>query len=193
MQAGGPFCLAAQLAKTINLEYMKKFVYAASLILLSILPVATKAETIFGFMDGKYYDQNQALKYFCFLDKSCFDISGKQVSIEAITGQPQPTTPAQPTINQQPQLGQLENQNKDSGIDYSKFPRCVDLPNRGSYGSESSLYECWYYEDVAFSDAFIQRPFQAQFVATTLSGKATKKLTNGSQVLYLDGNNIQVK
>lgn len=42
-----------------------------------LVPATVRAETLFGFEDGKFYDINQNLKYFCFLDNNCYDLNGK--------------------------------------------------------------------------------------------------------------------
>lgn len=55
---------------------MKKLLL--TLVILFSIALPAKA-TIFGFMDNKFYDENQSLKYFGFMDGSFFDLSGKQV------------------------------------------------------------------------------------------------------------------
>lgn len=56
---------------------MKKLLLVTLLGVLALLPFQAKAETLFGFMDGKYYDESQTLKYMCFLDNNCYDLNGQ--------------------------------------------------------------------------------------------------------------------
>lgn len=42
------------------------------------------AEPIFGFMDGKFYDESQSLKYVCFMDGNCYDLEGTFVTKRTI-------------------------------------------------------------------------------------------------------------
>ena len=54
---------------------MKKYLIVLGLLLA---PFLTKAETtVYGFMDGKFYDSSQSLKYICFLDNQCYDLNQK--------------------------------------------------------------------------------------------------------------------
>lgn len=54
------------------------FIILGIIAALLVIPLLTKAEApsdVFGFMDGKFYDQSQTLKYICFLDNNCYDIN----------------------------------------------------------------------------------------------------------------------
>lgn len=56
---------------------MKKYLIVLALL---VAPFVSKAETpagVLGFMDGKYYDESQSLKYICFLDSQCYDLNQK--------------------------------------------------------------------------------------------------------------------
>ncbi len=59
---------------------MRKLLFTAILASLVLYTPLVKAEVptgVFGFMDGKYYDQAQALKYLCFMDGNCYDLNTK--------------------------------------------------------------------------------------------------------------------
>ena len=61
-----------------------------------------KAETIYGFLDGKFYDSSANLKYMCFLDGNCYDMNQKfafvnpqiKVSFNVVPATAQAVTPA---------------------------------------------------------------------------------------------------
>lgn len=55
---------------------MKKYLIIS---LLAFVPFLAKADTLFGFMNGSFYNVTGQLQAFCFMDNSCFDIQGKQV------------------------------------------------------------------------------------------------------------------
>lgn len=102
---------------------MKK--YIGLLVFLGVLiafPVKAQ-EAIFGFSDGKYYDQSGTLKYFCFMDKNCFDAGGKVVDLSAVLGvvplpsytqatyNPYPETPTPVVQNPTPQTTSMSGDN----------------------------------------------------------------------------------
>lgn len=54
---------------------MKKGLIIVSFLLLSFNFAKAEAPAgVLGFMDGKFYDAAQALKYICFLDNNCYDM-----------------------------------------------------------------------------------------------------------------------
>lgn len=73
------------------------------------------SESIYGFGDGKYYNAEGVLKYFCFLDKNCFNIDGVLVDMNEVLGtipmpsytqavyNPYPETPTPVVNNPTPQ------------------------------------------------------------------------------------------
>lgn len=75
---------------------MKKILIVA----LFLFPFFARAEVpsgTFGFMDGKFYDQTQSLKYLCFLDNNCYDLNGKFAFSREPVGSA-PTLAAQPSL-----------------------------------------------------------------------------------------------
>ncbi len=58
-------------------NFMKKIIIGLVLFLsLSQFHVA-KADTVYGFLDGKFYAADGTLKYFCFLNGDCVDVNGQ--------------------------------------------------------------------------------------------------------------------
>lgn len=56
---------------------MKKYLLLGLLVFLPLVSRAEVPSGVFGFQDGKYYDQAQSLKYICFLDGNCYDMNQK--------------------------------------------------------------------------------------------------------------------
>lgn len=83
------------------------------LIVLSLLfaPFLVKADTVFGFMNGQFYDVKGTLKYACLMDGSCYDYSTQGMTtlsqiLELSTSTPQTITITQgnPTPPPAPQI-----------------------------------------------------------------------------------------
>ena len=151
------------------------------LVLLILAFPFTSHAMVYGFMDGKYYDESYQLKYFCFLDKKCYNTNGGYVPTEVITGvaAPHPT----------PTVAPLENSitYNNTMPEIKDLPRCLDIPVRGSFGSEDEVISCRYtYKGT-------EHQYDAEFIADMLTGPAKKKLTNGTSTLYVDENNVKVK
>lgn len=88
-----------------------------------LVPAKAHAAEVYGFMDGKYYDESQSLKYFCFLDRSCFDVSGKQVNLaEVIPGY---IDPVKPNLTPTAPLGATPSTQQQ--IDFAKELRWVQM------------------------------------------------------------------
>lgn len=143
----------------------------------------TSHAMVYGFMNGKYYDEQYKLKYFCFLDKKCYNINGELVPTEVITGSAPVEAPSKvsefPTYQENTTINKVMSNIED-------LPRCVDLPTRGSYGSKSDVVSCKYTVNG------VEQRFDAKFVANVLSGRAVKKLTNGNTTLYVDADNNKI-
>lgn len=106
------------------------------LIGLLLFPFIAKAD-LFGFQNGSYYDQNENLKYICFLDNSCIDSSNqvftKQqlgLSIELVGAQVTPTPTPSPTpteITFTPQWYAYQAIKAKCDSDDAAFQRQIDI------------------------------------------------------------------
>lgn len=85
------------------MAFMRKLLFASLLGVLALLPLRVQAETLFGFQDGKYYDENQTLRYMCFLDNNCYDLEGK-FGFKRELPNPQPVVEPKSDISQPPLL-----------------------------------------------------------------------------------------
>lgn len=65
-------------------NFMKKLILVVALLALMLPGKSWAAEKVFGFADGKYYDVEGSLKYFCFMDHNCFNMDGVLVDMNAI-------------------------------------------------------------------------------------------------------------
>lgn len=59
---------------------MKKIIIGLIAILGLVTSNLAHAETVYGFLDGNFYDSNQSLKYICFLDGACLGSDNKVYS-----------------------------------------------------------------------------------------------------------------
>lgn len=85
---------------------MKKYILVLSLLIF--IPFLAKADTtVFGFMNGNFYDANQELKYACLQDGNCWDYStSKLTTLSTIlglaSGQPSTITITSPSVDNVP-------------------------------------------------------------------------------------------
>jgi len=78
---------------------MKKIIGLLVFLGLVVFVPARADQTLYGFMDGKIYDESQKLVFICFQDGSCLDSNNKEVFITVTFPSTNPgvTTPAIPT------------------------------------------------------------------------------------------------
>lgn len=77
---------------------MRKF---AIILGLMLIPLFTKADTtIYGFMNGQFYDVNGNLKYGCLMDGSCYDYTNATMTTLSLILGLNTTTPTTITLSQ---------------------------------------------------------------------------------------------
>lgn len=75
---------------------MRKYLLGILVVFAIFAPSTKAAETVFGFLDGKFYDSTATLRYQCFMDGNCYDLEGKPAPFK-MTPVIQPTLPANNT------------------------------------------------------------------------------------------------
>lgn len=56
---------------------MKKYLLIGLVLFFPYFASAEVPSGVLGFLDGKFYDENQTLKYICFMDNNCYDMDQK--------------------------------------------------------------------------------------------------------------------
>ncbi len=154
------------------------------LLVLIFAPVA-HAETLYGFMDGKYYDQNSTLKVLCFLDNNCYDTYGN-FAFKRITLNPTPMPDISTGIST-PEVAPLENPVKSSVPD---VPRCIDEPVKADY---STQMVCYYNSINTYTKQAITPTIDVMFLQQHIDGSGITITARTGQKIIIDNDNNEVR